>query len=70
MNAWGGLLAVALYVLVWPALSDWWRRRTDRVVDGRYEAVCDALRGVCEQVDVPPFRIVVPLFDQDAEGAA
>lgn len=70
MNPFGGLIALTVVYLVAPAVRGWWGRRSDSIVDARYPRAYDALRGVCDGVDVPPFRIVVPLYDQDAEGAA
>lgn len=69
-NPFGALIALAVVYLVCPALRDWWHARSDRLVDSSYVDVCEALRGWCDEVDLPPFRVVVPLYDQDAEDVA
>lgn len=66
---WGALAGVVA-MHVYDAARDWWRSRSDQVVDGSYKDVCDALRGVCDGVELPAFRVVSRLYDWAEDGAA
>ena len=66
---WGALFGVVA-MHVYDAAHDWWRSRSDQVVDGSYKDVCDALRGVCDGVELPAFRVVSRLYDWAEDGAA
>lgn len=66
---WGALIG-AVAMLVFDAVRCWWRARRDAVVDRSFVDVQEALRGFCDDVDLPSFRVVVPLYDWKAEGAA
>lgn len=65
-----GALAGIVAMHVYDAICDWWRSRSDSAVDSQYRALCDALRASCGQVEVPAFRLVVPLYDWAEDGAA
>ena len=66
---WGALAGVVA-MHVYDAVHAWWRSRSDQVVDGSYKDVCDALRGVCDGVEIPAFRVVCRLYDWAAEDGA